>query len=100
MQMAAKPSSEYGNRLLPQIVDALARTDPDRIVYSIASFSEVSHEFRHISAKYFAQAIDKTAWWLSKEIGESKSIQAVGYIGPRKLRLVHWKTLGGKSCKH
>lgn len=78
-------STSYGRRLLTQIMDSLASIDPDRIVFSLAKYSEGSLIFRHISAHTFTKAVDKTAWWLHKQVGRPKSIQPVGYIGPRKL---------------
>jgi hypothetical protein len=103
--MAIDSPVEYGRRLMPQILDHLASSDPNRIVYSIAAFSDDCHEFRHISAHAFAKAIDKTAWWLHDRIGaqhdlqneqqdasqngqvqERPRIRPLGYIGPRKLK--------------
>lgn len=77
-------STDYGKRLIPQILDTLAATQPDRIVYSVTSFSDNSHKFKHVSARTFANAVDKTAWWLHDQVGTPTSIQTVGYIGPRK----------------
>lgn len=106
--MSVNTPAEYGKRLIPQILDNLATTEPDRIIFSIAKFRDTSHEFRHISARTFAKAVDKTAWWLHGQLGgkpknkngsqaeeqmgdqkgiqngKSTSIQVVGYIGPRK----------------
>ncbi|KAL9601177.1 MAG: hypothetical protein Q9219_002677 [cf. Caloplaca sp. 3 TL-2023] len=84
-------SPEYGKRLIPQILDSLASAEPDRIVYSVATFSDNSHEFQHISARSFAKAVDKTAWWLRNQVGEPESIEAVGYIGPHDVRHI-WLT--------
>lgn len=85
LQMAMDSSTAYGKRLIPQILDSLASAEPDRIIYSLATFPDISHEFRHISARTFAKAVDKTAWWLQNQIGRPISIHTVGYIGPRKL---------------
>ncbi|KAL8651921.1 MAG: hypothetical protein Q9210_002990 [Variospora velana] len=82
--MAINSSTQHGKRLIPQILDNLASAEPDRIIYSVASFSDLSHAFRHISARTFAMAVDKTAWWLRNQVGKPTSIQAVGYIGPRR----------------
>lgn len=101
--MTVDSSLQYGKRLIPQILDHLASTEPDRIVYSIAAFADDSHEFRHISAQLFAKAVDKTAWWLHERVGtlngisnghgeagqngtqqETPNIKPLGYIGPRK----------------
>ena len=77
-------STAYGRRLIPQILDTLASTEPDRIIYSVASFSNDTHSFRHISARIFANAVNKTAWWLHDQVGKPTSIETVGYIGPRE----------------
>ena len=81
-----KKAIEYGRRLIPQILDDLSSSEPNRIVYCVASFSEAHHEFQHISARSFANAVDKTAWWLHDQLGKPTSVEAVGYIGPRKPR--------------
>ncbi|XP_014558639.1 hypothetical protein COCVIDRAFT_24842 [Bipolaris victoriae FI3] len=76
----------YGRRLIPQIMDQLAAVDPERVVFSIANASNESLEFKDISAKAFVEAIDKTAWWLQEQVGQSASVQPIGYIGPHDLR--------------
>lgn len=105
--MTVGSSLDYGKRLIPQILDRLASENPDCIVYSLASFPGDSPKFRHISATAFAKAVDKTAWWLHKHVNkpigaldgkydlgqegkqhEVPKIQPLGYIGPRK-----WKIL-------
>ena len=75
---------KYGRRLLPQIVDEAARQTPDKVVYSIAQSADISQPMRAVTASQFAASVDKTAWWLREHLGETDSIQAVGYIGPRK----------------
>lgn len=103
--MTTDNSMGYGERLIPQILDRLAASDPDRTVYSVAEFSGDSPQFRHTSARNFAKAVDKTAWWIREKVGthhESSSgqengtqngqsealtkIMPLGYIGPRKSR--------------
>jgi hypothetical protein len=79
-------STSYGKRLLPQILDDLASTEPDRIIYSVAKSSDISQGFQNVSARVFAKAVDKTAWWLHNQIGKSTTLEAVGYIGPRMFR--------------
>lgn len=83
--MTVKTSTKYGKRLIPQILDSLASAEPDRIIYSVAKFLDDSHEFRHVSARTFARAVDKTAWWLQNQVGKPPLIQTIGYIGPREL---------------
>jgi hypothetical protein len=83
--MALDTSVGYGRRLIPQILDDLASSEPDRFLYSVADFSQDSQTFRHVTARSLAKAVDKTAWWLHHKVGNSASIRAVGYIGPREL---------------
>lgn len=81
-------SNEYGKRLIPHIIDDLALNEPDRITYSIVKSADVSQGMVEISAKAMAQAVDKAAWWLQSQIGETSESQMVGYIGPHDLRYV------------
>lgn len=82
--MAMSTSTEYGKRLIPQILDSVASAEPGRIIYSVATSPDISHGFRHISARTFAKAVDKTTWWLRNQLEKPTLIQTVGYIGPRK----------------
>ncbi len=104
--MTPKDAPQYGRRLIPQIQQNLALSDPNRIVYSITTFSENKLKFRHINAHEFAKAIDKTAWWLQtnlsgmtqvssdslginmkgEQLKAAPKIRVLGYIGPRTLR--------------
>jgi hypothetical protein len=83
---AATPEP-YGRRLIPQIMDELAAVQPERIVFSLATLSGNTLEQKHISARTFTKAVDKTAWWLHSQVGKPDSIQPVGYIGPRMFTL-------------
>lgn len=88
--MAIDNTQGYGKRLIPQILDSLARSEPDRIIYSLASFPDQTAHFRTITAGAFAKAVDKTAWFLHDRLKEridaqGKKILPIGYIGPRKL---------------
>ncbi|KAI9151854.1 Isocyanide synthase-NRPS hybrid crmA [Paramyrothecium foliicola] len=84
----ATSSIPYGKRLIPQIMDELAASDPDRTVFSLATVSGESLILKHISACDFTKAVDKTAWWLHNQVGKPESIEPVGYIGPHDLRHV------------
>jgi hypothetical protein len=79
--------TDYGRRLIPQILESVASSEPDRILYSVATVSGNGYEFRDIPARHFARAVDKTAWWLHSQVGFSASIRPLGYIGPRESKL-------------
>lgn len=76
----------YGRRLIPQIMDRLANSHPDRTVFSLTKTRDGILEFNDISAQTFAQAVDKTAWWLYDQVGPTSLVQPLGYIGPHDLR--------------
>ncbi|PSN59018.1 hypothetical protein BS50DRAFT_288659 [Corynespora cassiicola Philippines] len=76
----------YGRRLIPQIMDELAAFHPERTVISLSEISDGSLEFRDISARAFAEAVDKMAWWLYEKVGQTSFVQPLGYIGPYDLR--------------
>lgn len=102
-------SETYGRRLIPNIIDERARIHPERPVYSIPvapgndpvqlndistrgnvhsvplSSNHVSHGFRDISARNFANAVNRVAWWLDAELGKGSFFPSIGYIGPRRL---------------
>lgn len=84
MAVGMATPANCGRRLIPQILDDLAAAEPDRIIYSLARSSDLSQGFRHVSARAFTKAVDKTAWLLQRELGVTSEIRAVGYIGPRK----------------
>lgn len=79
-------SPRYGKRLIPQIVDELARSEPTRIYASFPLSTNVSDGFRDITFKELAQAADAAAWWLEKMIGRSDASETLAYIGLSDIR--------------
>jgi hypothetical protein len=73
-------------RLLPQIVDDLARDEPSRIFTSIPHTNDISDGFRDVTALEFATAVIRAAWFLEKTLGRSNSFETLTYIGPSDLR--------------
>ncbi|KAG5746391.1 hypothetical protein H9Q70_010912 [Fusarium xylarioides] len=80
------PTGELGRRLIPRILDDMSRDEPDRVIYSIAKSADISKGFNDITAREFANAVNKTAWWLEGLVGKSESFQTIGYIGPHDIR--------------
>lgn len=76
-------STEYGRRLIPQIMDDLAASKPETTVFSLAVLLDGLLKVNPISACQFTRAIDKTAWWLRDQVGKPESVQPMAYIGPR-----------------
>ena len=84
MSLPERP--DYGRRLLPNIVDDLASTHPDLIVYSIPLTKNPADGFKDISSKTFANAVNRAAFWLVGALGKSESFETLGYQGPGDLR--------------
>jgi hypothetical protein len=80
-------STPYGRRLIPQIMDSLADTEPDRTIFSLASVLNGNIKLNHVSARQFTRAVDKIAWWLRGQVGTPSAVQPVVYIGPCKFDL-------------
>ena len=77
-------TTDIGKRLIPHLVDKMAIDEPDRVIYYISKSKDISQGFREITARNFADAVNKTAWWLHNQHGRSKTFETCAWIGPRK----------------
>lgn len=84
MSITALPG-DLGRRLLPSVVDDIARSDPSRVLYSIPKTRRPLDGFQDITAVQFAQAVDRCAWHLHKRLGPGTGFPTVLYIGPQDL---------------
>ncbi|ORY14412.1 hypothetical protein BCR34DRAFT_646399 [Clohesyomyces aquaticus] len=78
----------YGRRLIPVTIDDVARDHPERICFSFPHSSDLSDGFRDLNFRTFANAINKTAHFIHKEIGRSSMFETVLYMGYPDVR--HW----------
>lgn len=76
----------YGSRLLPQVVDELALSDPERVYATFPRSSDLSNGFRDVSMLDMSQAIDRAAHWLEDTAGKSTQFETIAYMGPFDLR--------------
>ncbi|KAI9736294.1 MAG: putative NRPS-like protein biosynthetic cluster [Cirrosporium novae-zelandiae] len=88
---AATPAieKEIGYRLLPNIVDDLARDTPSKLYALIPKSANISDGFHEVSYREFADAINSVSWWLEETLGKPKGKwgeQTVGYLGPNDIR--------------
>lgn len=84
MSIPARPG-DVGRRLLPSVVDEIARSDPSRVLYSIPKTRRPRDGFQDITALQFSQAVDRCAWHLHKQIGPGTGFPTVLYIGPQDI---------------
>ncbi|KAF2000971.1 hypothetical protein P154DRAFT_434088 [Amniculicola lignicola CBS 123094] len=71
----------YGKRLVPSLVDQIAVEDPERICFSFPRSSNFADGFQDLSYRTFANAVNKTAYFIHTEIGRSSCFETVLYIG-------------------
>lgn len=76
----------YGSRLLPQVVDELARSNPGRIYAIIPLSSNLSQGFRDVTMLQLSQAVNKCAYWIEHILERNTLFETVSYIGPSDLR--------------
>ncbi|KAI8943280.1 hypothetical protein NX059_001300 [Plenodomus lindquistii] len=78
---SAYASPQYGRRLIPTIIDENARTQPDGACFSIPRCDALQKGFRDITWRTYANAINKTAHFIEREIGRSATFETVMYLG-------------------
>ncbi|KAH8157064.1 hypothetical protein CIB48_g11185 [Xylaria polymorpha] len=71
--------------LLPCLVDELARSDPSRILYSIAKTKNPTDGFRDVTVAEFGRAVDRCAWFIEKSLGRGINFPTILYMGPQDL---------------
>jgi hypothetical protein len=83
-----KPQStaSFGRRLLPNVVDEFARSDPDRIFGSYLKSSDTEDGFSFLSMAQQAQAVNHTAWWIKNQVGLSSTFETIAYMGASDFR--------------
>ena len=81
----AKPPN-YGARLLPQVVDELAQSNPDRVYMSIPKSSDISQGFRNITMREMALAANHMDWWIEEHLGRGKDFETIAYMGVPDIR--------------
>lgn len=101
---------QYGRRLLPNILDSVAKHDPDRTFTSIARSDGLEDGFRNVSFSQLAETVAYVAHKLKSQFGTSTAgygtLTYIGVTDPRynvmfhaavkcgyKVGLVHTKVL-------
>ena len=76
-----QPSSASANRLIHMIPDQLAKAVPDHALFSFPKNAKVQDGFIDVSCKSFANAINRTSWYLESQLGKPKNFDTIGYMG-------------------
>ncbi|KAI1330923.1 male sterility protein-domain-containing protein [Xylariaceae sp. FL0255] len=79
---------DYGRRLVPNIIDAVALNDPNRAFASIPRSENLEDGYTDISYQTVANAINRMCWWLSENLGlaDTSEVFSYGMIGPNDIR--------------
>ncbi|KAJ8133450.1 hypothetical protein O1611_g163 [Lasiodiplodia mahajangana] len=83
MALPSAAHADAGTRMLPALVDEIAASDPNRILYSVANTNDPSAGFLDINASTFARAVNRCAWYLKEHLGPGQKFPVVTYIGPQ-----------------
>lgn len=86
MQVDTPPGGPYGERLLPQIIDAYAIRDPERLYALVPYSTDLSQAFRRITMRGLSNAVNHVAWRIHKEIGHSDTFETLAYMGAADIR--------------
>ena len=76
----------YGRRLLPQLLDELSRSTPERLYASYPRSVDISQGFRDVTFQDMVRAVDAFAWWIKGTLGCSKNFETLSYLGISDLR--------------
>ncbi|KAI1296444.1 acetyl-CoA synthetase-like protein [Xylaria venustula] len=68
-------------RLIHLIPDELAEVVPEHPLFSFPKTEYPRDGFTDVSTKCFANAINRTAWWLVEKLGKPSHFETVAYIG-------------------
>ena len=82
----SNPDVQYGERLLPQIVDEAATNTPDRIVGKIAKCLDITQGFTNITMSALSRAINFAAHWIDEHLGHASPMQTFAYVGVADFR--------------
>ena len=74
----------YGHRLVPSLIDDIARTSPERVYASVPRSRNFADGYRDVRYQQLAVMIDRVAYWLEEVLDGKK--ENVAYLGPNDLR--------------
>ncbi|KAK7186799.1 thioester reductase domain-containing protein [Paraphaeosphaeria sporulosa] len=78
--------SAVPDRLIHLLPKHLKQEVPNHVLFSYPKTSSPRDGFIDVSAAMFADAVDRTGWYLRTTLGEPTNFEAVAYMGPNDLR--------------
>jgi hypothetical protein len=74
-------SSMVPNRLVHLIPDELATKVPTHCLFAYPKDESPQHGFVEVSAQRFANAVNRTSWYLESLLGRARDFDTVCYMG-------------------
>lgn len=85
--MADVLPSDCGRRLVPVLIDDIARKDPTRHFASMPNSPDPRDGFHDVTYRCLALAIDRCAWWIEKRLGSPRrQFEKLAYLGMSDIR--------------
>lgn len=76
---------EFGQRLLPNLIDDIARSSPERVFAVVAKDADPKDGLEDITYSTLSRAINRCAWWLEGVLGSNDAFRTITYMGPLDL---------------
>lgn len=80
-----RPEFASANRLVHLIPDELAKAVPDHPLFSYPKTAKPQDGFIDVSSSCFANAINRTSWYLADLLGTPKNFDTVAYMGSSEI---------------
>ncbi|KAI1078275.1 acetyl-CoA synthetase-like protein [Whalleya microplaca] len=84
--MSSNDRPTYGRRLMPSVLDELAKENPSRLFAAIPKSSDVEQGFVDITVADAARCVNFMAQWIEDRFGKSQRFETISYIGIADLR--------------
>ena len=83
---SAAGKSTYGKRLLPQVLDERAASNPDRVYATVTLTPSVPESYREVTFGQVAKATNFFAHWLNGHLENRQDFETLAYLGLPDLR--------------
>jgi len=78
----------YGSRLMPVIMDEIAKEQPGLVYASVSIATDISEGFKNVTFSDIASATNHIAAWIDRTLKRSSSFDTIAYMGLGDLRYV------------
>ncbi|KAI1375112.1 hypothetical protein F4677DRAFT_460945 [Hypoxylon crocopeplum] len=85
-QLTSSTTLNFGQRLLPTVIDDAAQNEPDRVLFCIPRNNNPCQGYDDVTAKIFGNSINRLCWWLESKLGSPTTPKTFGYVASNDLR--------------